>query len=115
MSDLYHYTCGDSLARIREDWTLQPCMHPLVGSRLVWLTDLAVPNRNALGLTSITLDCDRTEHRLTVKPGQQITEWWRWCRANGITRADRDLLEMWPDAQPLRWFVSMEPVRVEPV
>lgn len=78
-------------------------------SGLVWLTDLDQPDRQALGLTSFILDCDRTEHRF-VLPGDSGERWVDWCRRVRLPRARRDLLEMADGAQPLRWWVSERPI-----
>jgi hypothetical protein len=64
---LYHYCCSHSLEGIRKDGFLRPWRQVALGDvPLVWLTDLEVPDRKALGLTSDLLDCDRLEHRVVV-------------------------------------------------
>jgi hypothetical protein len=113
---LYHYTCADSLAGITTTRTLIPNRHCVVGTPLVWLTDLAHPNRNALGLTaSYYLDCDRTQIRCDIDPTgtRHITPWWRWARDRRVPQLLRDLLE--EDAMPMHWWVSPVPVPVTAV
>jgi hypothetical protein len=120
---LYHYTCSCALEKIRADgWTLRPnYLAPKVGlPALVWLTDMENPDKGALGLTGVTLSCDRTEYRLTVAETDGVLPWSKWCRANGFTRRQRDWLELGNPfgsanaAQPRRWFVSPEPVKAIP-
>lgn len=82
-----------------------------MGDRLVWLTDLPVADRGALGLTSYILKCDRTAFRFTVDADQPgITAWVDWCRAHRITRELRDRYEGTYGARPLHWWVSDQPV-----
>jgi len=112
MSWLYHYTCDHGMTGIQQsDMWLKP--NPAALWRLVWLTDLDVPDRDALGLTSHLLDCDRTRHRLRIKKDTAISWWPHWCRAEGITRAQRDGLELAPGARPRHWYVTPWPIRAE--
>lgn len=110
---LYHYTCADSLPLIEADgWLVRPHLSIATGTPLAWFTDLPVPDREGLGLTGYTLNCDRTEHRLRAAVEASLVEWWRWCRVEGVSRIQRDVLELTPGAQPLRWWVSPSPVAV---
>jgi len=112
----YHFTCWHGLERIQASgWRLVP--NPFAPSlglpELVWLTDLEVPDVGALGLTSHSLDCDRTEHRLRAVDAASVVPWSVWCRANGVTREWRD---GWLEHGPTRsrcWFVSAVPVLAE--
>jgi hypothetical protein len=77
---LYHYTCRDMARRILADGVIRPWpIMPDEGPRgeaiptglpddtaVVWLTTIDRPDRQALGLTSHVLNCDRTEVRFTV-------------------------------------------------
>ena len=113
---LFHYTCSDGFEAIRAaGWQLRPNVHPALGHSVVWLTTLSVPDRFALGLTSYSLNCDRTESRLTIADDQNVWQWWRWCRDRGITRRQRDRLELAPGARPLTWWVSEKPLECVPV
>lgn len=110
---LYHYTCVDhGRAGIGDEGLIVPAAHltdrdlPWM-SHLVWLTDLPVPQREALGLTSRFARCDRTAHRYRVTGGD-VVAWWRFARA--IPREVREQLEGAEGARPVHWFVSAEPV-----
>lgn len=117
--NMYHYTCDCALEKIEADnWLLKPNLLtakfglPVV----VWLTDMEQPDKQALGLTSRTLPCDRTQHRLAIPDTSSVVPWSQWCRANNFTRAQRDVLEVSnrfgsaSQAQPRRWFVSSKPI-----
>lgn len=107
----YHYTCLDhGLPGIRETGQLQP--HGIAAA-LVWVTDLEVPVRDALGLTSHVLDCDRTEARVLVPAHPAIEPWWRWRRAHPEHRAWARELEDSPGARPAHWFVSATPLPID--
>lgn len=90
-----------------------PFAHPhMAGIRLVWLTDMAVPDRAALGLTSHTLTCDRLECRYLVAPCADILPWAAVRRA-GLGKAMLQtagagaLIAFEAGRQPDRWFVSL--------
>jgi len=106
---LYHYACSHSAAGIRADGFLRPHAQVLLGDvKLVWLTDMEVPDADALGLTSWTLRCDRTEHRFEVDYDAQ-----RWVSyARGLTPEQRWALEIAPGARPMHWWVSTESVPI---
>jgi hypothetical protein len=107
---LYHYTCDHGYDQIsRSDWWLEA--NPLAVFPLIWLTDLDQPDRDALGLTSHILDCDRTEHRLTVQNDGHVYHWTQWCRLKAIPRHQRDAIELADGAQPMRWWVTPDPIR----
>jgi hypothetical protein len=108
---LYHYTCRDRLASIRADRELIPQWHPLLGNSLVWLTDLAVPDKRGLGLTADhLLTCDRTEARITVYRRPEVQRWTTWARKNGVSYIARFMLEGAGGAFPMHWWIS--PVRL---
>lgn len=110
---LYHYTCDHGHALIGEDDVVVPATHQsgeAIGTpgEYAWFTDLSVPIREALGLTSTILACDRTAHRYRVTDAAGIIPWtavrrvYRWGLA----------LELAPRARPAHWFVATEPVAV---
>lgn len=101
---LYHYTCDHSVERIRRDGFLRPNRHPSLGARLVWLTDLDTPDRDALGLTSQFITCDRTKHRFTVADESFVVPWTEWAREHKVSHLVRDYLEQF--GLPRHWFVS---------
>jgi hypothetical protein len=116
-AELYHYTCDHAAARIGgllipavEQVTFaHPYLTPL--SEFVWLTDLGAPDRDALGLTSNYLLCDRTRHRYRVTEGGHAIWWmdlrrvlaWEWVEA----------VESAPGARPVHWWAAHDPVPVE--
>lgn len=109
---LWHYTCSHSVDSIRRLRSLRPHWHPLLDTHLVWLTDLEQPWRDALGLTSHTLMCDRTEHRFQAADTRTAVWWPTYARAHRIPRHVRADLEADPGVMPAHWWVSREPVPV---
>jgi hypothetical protein len=115
VSDLYHYTCRHRAELIGRRGVLDPSPQPLLRTRddryaeLVWLTDLAEPDAEALGLTSHMLQCDRTEVRYRVVDPSAV-EPWRTYRLR-LDRVDVSALEL--GRRHDRWYVSARPVEVE--
>jgi hypothetical protein len=111
--NLWHYTCDHGHAAI-EDVVVPACWQrpDLDGTpgTYAWFTDLAEPIRDALGLTSNMLDCDRTAHRYRVLDASPIVP---WVRVRRSWPSWVDLLESAPGARPMHWFVSPGPVDVE--
>jgi len=70
---------------------------------------LAEPDALALGLTSETLSCDRTQARFTVAVNGSCVPWSAFAR--GLSREVRDDMEC-PPGLPRHWWVSREPVPV---
>lgn len=109
---LYHYTCDHGAASIRATGWILPLgdiapvgLAPGVPS-LLWLTDLDRPNRLALGLTSISISCDRTRYRFAIQPQPSITTWWRWRRAHPEFAPFAARIEEQPGSRPKHWWVS---------
>lgn len=107
----YHYTCdhghrliggtvvpGDTLGRYDHDG---PHIY-------AWFTDLARPIRDALGLTSHVLTCDRTTHRYRVTDARDLIHWTH-VRGDHPWAAE---LESAPGARPMHWWVARHPVPV---
>jgi hypothetical protein len=108
---LYHYCCSHSLKGIRRDGFLKPHRQVALGDvELVWLTDLEVPDRLALGLTSRRLHCDRTKHRVEVDA--EAIHWPRYARQLPLEL--RRPLELATGARPMHWYVSEHSVPVAP-
>lgn len=117
---LYHYTCGHRHALI-EDRLLSlvdqigdkhgaiTTLRPWTSS-VVWLTDLAHPNRDALGLTSFYLSCDRTEYRYRVTDETHLVRWVDYRRE--VPPEICEVLEGAPGARPMHWWISNQPVPV---
>lgn len=107
---LYHYTCSHSVPGIERDGVLKGRPWPFwpQAGPLVHLTDLDWPDRDALGLTSHTLGCDRTEYRVTVDA--EAEHWPVFART--LPRAVRFALEDGPGRRPMHWYVGTMPVEV---
>lgn len=115
---LWHYTCAHGRAHLGDRGTLQPPFMqgadatrvPDVASALlamVWATDMATPDPDALGLTQHRLTCDRTAYRYAVP----VYAFQRWGRIRGQLPATLvDALELATGAQPARWWVTFGPV-----
>jgi hypothetical protein len=109
---LYHYTCRHSHGEITD--SLRP-FGAYVPGGLVWLTDLDVPMRDALGLTSVTLSCDRTAYRYRVTDEASCVRW-----VDYRSKVDRVIvrgLEEAHGAMPMHWWVSEQrvPVAFDPI
>lgn len=99
---LYHYTCGHVRPAIGTRGMLRPNPHPLLGVSVLWLTDQTVPDRQGLGLTSKTLNCDRLEYRYIVDTEDAV----RWNDyAATLSLRGRMILESVFGARPDTWWV----------
>lgn len=106
MTVLYHYTCHDhGEIGIRESGLIKPGR-----DGLVWMTDLDVPVREALGLTSYSLRCDRTAVRFEVTDNGYTQPWVRARR--GLDPRFVADLEAAPGIMLMHWWVSGRPVRL---
>jgi hypothetical protein len=102
---LFHFTCRHAVDGILAAGTLQPNKHPFLNNReLIWLTDLATPDRLGLGLTANYIRCNRTEYRAMVARTDRIEPWGAWAHRHQVPRAIRDELEV--DALPAHWYVA---------
>lgn len=117
---LYHYTCSCSEAEIRRTGLLLPGRalgaDPAEIPRewawqldVIWLTDLDIPHRVALGLTMEIIACDRTEYRCVVGDAPAVVPWHRFARR--LSSRQRTGLET-GCRLPMHWWVSTEPVPV---
>lgn len=108
---LYHFTCGHGAAGIMRDRWLRGNPHPYLpdAGPLIHLTDLDTPAREACGLTSTMLACDRMEYRVTVVTSDAV-HWPRFAR--GIPREVREQFEGVPGAMPMHWYVAQVPIPV---
>lgn len=107
MTVLYHYTCFHGNAAIIGDLgEIKPGP-----DGLVWLTDMRVPIRDALGLTSRYITCDRMAYRWQVEIVPEIAWWPRWLRqASPEWKKWGRMLEMADGARPAHWYVAEIPV-----
>ncbi len=105
MTELWHYTCEHGAELIRQDMTLKP-INPLIP--MLWMTDLAIPDRLGLGLTMKTLKCDRLAHRFQVVDPHEVYRWvdvrrsWRGTKGWAWVQA----IESTEGAMPMHWYVS---------
>ena len=107
---LYHYTCEHSARLIRAKRWLIPHPQVVLGRReLVWLTDMDEPDRAALGLTSHTLQCDRTAVRV-IAVTSEATHWPVFAR--DLPADQRHALEYADGVLPMHWYVAELPVPV---
>lgn len=110
MTTFYHYTCDHGRQSIGASGELLPAFMltdkkiPWTGF-VVWLTDLERPERDALGLTSNFISCDRTAHRYRVTDSREVMRWSLYARL--LTREQREVVEATPGAMPAHWFVSV--------
>lgn len=110
---LYHFTCDRGRAGIAASGLMVWPRKRLGTKPLAWFTDLAAPSREALGLTSTVLSCDRMRYRFRLVRGPKLVPWSEYLQT--ATAEDRELAEMLamaPGAQPEHWFVSPTPVKV---
>jgi len=106
---LYHFTCADGHRAIGEH---KPVLRPQ--TRLwpfIWLTTEAVPDFEATGLLSVTLTCDRTEHRYRVTRTALCVPWLGSQQRSAVDPDFLNLLEQFGD--PEHWWLSPGPVRAE--
>jgi len=109
-TELYHYTCRHRAALIGRVGMLFPTRHPMLGPpALVWLTDMDVPDAQALGLTSVTLKCDRTEVRYAIERPGDCIRWIDWSEGRHVLRSVRSELSF--GHKPAHWWVSEHPVK----
>ena len=110
---LFHYTCDHGRTALGEGGLLRPAGQltdrplPWTGE-FVWLTDLAHPNADALGLTRTLAPCDRTRHRYRVTDVRDVVPW--TDAAHRLARPIREEIEGEPGSRPRHWFVSVVPV-----
>jgi hypothetical protein len=119
----YHYTCSHGHAGITKTGRVLSTVDLVAQAgtvatmsaevrrtaELIWLTDLAEPIRDALGLTSEAIACDRTRYRWRVvdyKPVRYV------AMRRDLPRALRDSLESAHGALPMHWWVAYTPVPV---
>jgi hypothetical protein len=99
---LYHWTCSHGARGIRTDGLIKPAQWPL---RLVWLTTERRPRaglRQALGLTSNLLSCDRMTALFRVDDTKKCQ---RWLDTADADTAYGQMLAGAPGADPSLWWV----------
>lgn len=101
---LWHYTCDHAWMRIGSRGWLKPGP-----DGFIWLTDLDVPHRDGLGLSSAFIECDRTAHRYRVEPGHDAHPFVRMQHA--FDPARWDALMRVPGGLVRHWYVAAVLVR----
>jgi hypothetical protein len=106
--DLWHFTCDHGYQGIGRRGTLVPHESPLTGDLgpVVWLTDSPWPDRDATGLTSRFLRCDRMQYRYRITDASKAMPWGA-VRGGVPASVVRDL-ERYGD--PDSWWVSSYPL-----
>ena len=118
MTELYHLTCRHRAAEIIADGLIvkphpQPVFGILAKGDLAWFTHVPNARNVALGLTSHTLMCDRTERRFRVLEPEKL---FRWNDIRAVLPQEGVLaLESAHGTRPEWWWVAQEPVTVEEV
>jgi hypothetical protein len=113
--ELTHLTCRHGAGKIvTGGLVVNPSPQPVLGDMsLAWFTHVPNARNVALGLTSHTLKCDRTERRFRVLEPEKV---FRWNDIRAVLPRDAVLaLESARGTRPEWWWVSQEPVRVEQV
>lgn len=100
--EFYHYTCTHGRDDILKTGVLQPGP-----DGLLWVTDLDVPVRDALGLTSKILECDRTEHRFKINDPEGIIPYVEFRKQ--LPEELIFMLELVPGVMVRHWYISTIP------
>lgn len=100
---LYHFTCDHGARGIAATHTLQASVQPFMPSLgpLLWLTDLAEPTQDDVGLTSTFTSCDRLAHRYRVQTKAAVP--WATLR-DKAPFSTVSLLERY--GKPEHWWVA---------
>jgi len=115
MTDLFHLTCRHAAGKIVvAGFMVVPQPQPVLGDmRLSWFTHVPNARNVALGLTSHTLKCDRTERRFRVLEPEKL---FRWNDIRSAIPGEGPIhLEGARGTRPEWWWVAQEPVLVERV
>lgn len=105
---LYHFTCEHALRRIGDDnGLIVPHYQPFLDTGVVWMTHDPHATRDALGLSSVTLGCDRMFARFEIPDPEDAVPW------NAIRHHYKygHLLEAVKGTRPDLWWVSRLPQR----
>lgn len=107
---LFHFTCHHGYLGIGRRGELRPMVeHPLLRVKVIWLTSESAPDREATGLTSRFISCDRMAYRYVVTDSTGCRP---WLGSPERTDAPADavaVLEEYGD--PEHWWVATDPVK----
>ena len=109
MTELYHFACRHSAHGIGRYGIIVPNFHPVLLVKLAWFTDRPDLDREALGLTSHTLACDRMEYLYRTENATSCVPFLEWAKATGNPFVGKIVGEA---SRPEHWFVSMYSVPV---
>jgi len=103
---LWHYTCIDhGHPGIYGSGEVRPNQ-----SGIAWFTDLERPWPDALGLTRVSLRCNRSGIRYRIDDTSDVISWLSFRRQEDLSIPLIQELEAFPGALPRHWFVSVVPV-----
>lgn len=104
----YHFCCSHSAALIGRRGLIRPMIrHPLLGCLVAWFTTDAEPQRMDVGLTSLTIKCDRMEYRYVARSPKLIP----WLGSPARAAAPRDAVsDLEAFGRPETWLICESPV-----
>jgi hypothetical protein len=107
---LYHFTCAHGRRGIgTSNCLLLPHFHPLLGCKLLWLTNQASPDRERTGLTMRYQPCDRMQFRYVVS---DLSGCHPWLDSPQRDNAPRHIVEdVESYGAPHEWWIADRPVR----
>jgi hypothetical protein len=107
---LWHFTCEHGFAGLGERGKLGLNPHPLLPKlgQVAWLTSDPTPERDAVGLTSSLLMCDRMAYRYRVESPSRCIPW----TAVRHLAAPEVLHDLESFGAPETWWIAREPVWV---
>lgn len=114
MTTWWHYTCEHKVDDIEATGVVLPqTQQTLGGLQVAWFTNMPSASRQALGLTSHMLNCDRMSHLFRVIPVDEhkVVEWARL--RDKLSRPMIVRLEAARGTRPMFWGVAAEAVQVE--
>jgi len=106
---LYHFTCDHGRAGIGKRGTIKPVALLSPNARRsidnwVWMTSDPNADRDALGLTSVTLPCDRMEFMYEVRRPLDAVPWLESKARADMSPVEVGMLES--HGRPECWYVS---------
>jgi hypothetical protein len=114
MTAWWHYTCEHKVSDIEATGVVLPQTQQMLGGlQVAWFTNMPSASRQALGLTSHMLNCDRMSHLFHVLPVDEhkIVEWGRL--RSQLSRSMVIALESAPGTRPMFWGVAADAVQIE--
>lgn len=112
MTVLYHYTDPGHADSIVADGLVRPGNEVGLTLPLSWFTDMADPDRDALGLTSQILPYDRTARRFRVTDDEHVKPWHQIRKLLPARYVSQ--LEAAPGVLLMHWWVAAIPIPVVP-